>query len=156
MRSGSILLSILGISLVLLFTQSLNINNIFQFGGFKTKSNLKNLKNEILSISKKVNRGLTETAEDRSRIAELFNKIESYNTQNATLSSKNINDVWSLEYTTSDSILDRGGALKVGPILQTIDAINLKAENKEVRKYLIFDVPFKVTAELTPSTPSRV
>jgi len=153
----SVLLSILGVSITLLSIHSLNIKNILQFDAlFKNKSNLKTLKNELLTLSKKVNKGLTETAEDRTTIAELFNKIESFNTQNATLTNKNLNAVWSLEYTTSDSILDRGGAPKVGPILQTIDASNLKAENKEVRKYFVFNVPFKVTAELTPSSPSRV
>jgi hypothetical protein len=68
----------------------------------------------------------------------LFERLEKQNTQKSTLSNPDLNAVWQLEYTTSDSILGRGSFSKFGPILQTIDAINLRAENSEVVNYFGF------------------
>lgn len=123
---------------------------------FSTKSNVA-AKKELLQLSRKVQRGLTETPEERKKILNLFEQLERSNSKNATLSDPNLSAVWELEYTTSDSILGRGKAPKVGPILQTIDAKNLKARNAEVTKYFGFlEVPAKVTADLEPMTPSKV
>lgn len=53
--------------------------------------------------------------------------------------------------------MGRGGFPRIGPILQKIDAKNLKAENSEIVRYFgLFDVPRKVTAELIPVSPSKV
>jgi hypothetical protein len=115
------------------------------------------LKKQILDLSRSVDRGLTETPADREKMADLFQQLERLSSRNATLKVDALSAVWSLEYTTSDSILGRGGVPKVGPILQTIDARRLKAENAEVRQYFgLFKLPVKVTADLTPWTPSKV
>jgi hypothetical protein len=115
------------------------------------------LKTQILELSRSVNRGLTETPADREKMADLFQQLERLNSREGTLKVDALSAVWSLEYTTSDSILGRGGVPKVGPILQTIDARRLTAENAEVRQYFgLFPLPVKVTAELTPWTPSKV
>lgn len=115
------------------------------------------MKNELLQLVRKTQRGLTESAVERARIVELFTALEKQNPNRNTLKNPAINAIWNLEYTTSDSILGRGGAPRIGPILQLIDAINLRAENSEVVRYLGFlDVPRKVTAELTPTSPSKV
>jgi len=101
----------------------------FRLGG----STAKELKTKILDLSEKVNRGLTETKEDREAILDLFGQLEKKNPNKNTLSNPSLNAVWELKYTTSDSILGRGGGgTKVGPILQTINAKNLTAENSEV------------------------
>lgn len=124
---------------------------------FFQKTNVEGLKQEILTLSRKVNRGLTETAEDRSKIEDLFEQIEKKTKKKATLSNPAVNGNWSLEYTTSDNILGRGKVgKKIAPIVQTIDAINLKAENSEVIQYFgFFNVPAKVTADLSPMTSSK-
>lgn len=116
------------------------------------------LKDDILSLARKVDRGLTESAEDRKQMMDLFCALEECNKRNNTLSSPDLSAVWSLEYTTSDSILGRKSPFpKVGPILQTIDARNLKAKNEEVTRYFGFlDVPAQVTADLEPVSPSEV
>merc|ERR1712127_552567 len=56
----------------------------------------------------------------------------------------------SLDYTTSDSILGKGGFPRVGPIVQNIDTTTLSAKNSEVVRYAVVDVPRTVTAELSP------
>lgn len=66
---------------------------------------------------------------------------------------------WDLVYTTSASIIGKGDSLfpRVGKILQKIDVGNLKAENSEIIQFLgIFRIPRKVSAELTPVSPSKV
>jgi hypothetical protein len=110
-----------------------------------------------LNISNSVNRGLDETPEERAEIKQLFEKLEKKNQLKSTLASPLLNAVWQLEYTTSDSILGRNGAKKIGPIFQTIDAVNLTAENREVVNYFGFlKIPRKVTAKLSPLSPSKV
>lgn len=124
---------------------------------FFQKTNVEGLKQDILTLSRKVNRGLTETAEDRSKIEDLFEQIEKKAKKKATLSNPAVNGNWSLEYTTSDNILGRGKVgKKIAPIVQKIDTINLKAENSEVIQYFgFFNVPAKVTADLSPMTSSK-
>lgn len=129
--------------------------SLFSFG--PKKRNVKAIKSELLSAARRVNRGLTETPEDKLKIASLFEELEKANTNKNTLANAALNAKWVLEYTTSDSILGRGSSPKVGPIFQTIDTINLFAENAEVVKYFnIFEVPRKVTAALTPISQSKV
>jgi hypothetical protein len=65
----------------------------------------------------------------------MFESLEKLNNSKKTLSNPSLNAVWNLEYTTSDSILGRGGSERIGPILQTINARDLKAENSEVVNY---------------------
>eukprot|EP00567_Pseudictyota_dubia_P010657 CAMPEP_0197452262 /NCGR_PEP_ID=MMETSP1175-20131217/31620_1 /TAXON_ID=1003142 /ORGANISM="Triceratium dubium, Strain CCMP147" /LENGTH=160 /DNA_ID=CAMNT_0042985229 /DNA_START=264 /DNA_END=746 /DNA_ORIENTATION=- len=98
-------------------------------------------------------RGLAETPEQREKIASLFEQLERTNPVKKPLNSDKVNGVWSLRYTTSDSILGRNGSPRVGPILQKIDTENLCAENSEVVRYFnIIDVPRRVTAILTPQS----
>lgn len=122
------------------------------------------LKANLLALARKVNRGLTESESERKEVLRLFEEIEKRNPRNETLLSPDLSAVWSLEYTTSNSLLQRGSSVTtVGPILQTIDtrdSKDLRAENKEVRMYpvgpLKLKVPLNVEAKLTPLTPSMV
>lgn len=123
-----------------------------------------NLKAELLTLARKVNKGLTESSSDKQEVLRLFEELERRNIYNNTLSSPDLSAVWSLEYTTSDSLIQRGSSVTTsGPILQTIDTRDIKdllAENTEVRVYpvgpLKIKVPFKVKGELTPVSPSKV
>lgn len=148
----SILLSLA--YLCLCATQILSLLSIFNnTRGKSTQA----LKKEILDLSRSVKRGLIETPQQRAQMADLFEQLEKKNPNKAPLASPLVNKVWSLEYTTSDAILGRGQSPKVGPILQVIDAINLKAVNSEtVRYFNIFNVNNKVTADLAPVSPSQV
>jgi len=121
------------------------------------RSNLKVVKNEILSLSKKVSRGLTETPDDRVLMNDLFVKLEKLNKNLTPLKTPSLaQGLWSLEYTTSDSILGRNSYKRVGPILQLIDVVSLKAENSEVIDFFGLKIDRKVTAELSPLTKSKV
>jgi hypothetical protein len=114
------------------------------------------IKDDLLNLSRKVNRGLSETPEERAKINDLFSQLEQRNPNKKSLKCEQVNGIWTLEYTTSDSILGRKGFRKVGDIYQKIDAINLKAENSEVVEYFFLKVPQKVTADLTPMSDSKV
>ena len=147
--------TILLVTLLLAIMRCAKSLNIFP-GSFKSR-NVESMKSELLQLSRKVQCGLTESPEERVMIKDLFEKLERSNPRKATLSNPDLNAVWSLEYTTSDSILGRGGPQKIGPILQTIDAVNLKAKNEEVVKYFgLFEIQAKVTADLEPISPSKV
>lgn len=139
--------------LVLLFPMTFSLNFLKNKG-----STIADLKGEIVSLSRSVKRGLEATEEDRNQILTIFEQLEKKQKNKKTLKMRELNAVWSLEYTTSDSILGKGSPGKrIGPIKQTIDAINLKAENSEVVEYLGFlRVPSKVTADLSPLSPSKV
>jgi hypothetical protein len=115
------------------------------------------LKQDILSLAERINRGLDATPEDDAQMLTLFEKLEKLNPIKKPLKSPLVNKVWDLRYTTSASILGKGGAPKVGPILQKIDAPNGEAVNSEVVQYLnVFQVPQKVTAKITPVSDSKV
>lgn len=114
------------------------------------------IKKELLELSNKVQRGLIETEQERAKILQLFEQLEKKNPTKEPLKSPKINAIWSLDYTTSDSILGRGGAKRVGKILQKIDAVNLKGENSEVRNYFGLNVPVSVTADFSPMSKSKV
>lgn len=82
---------------------------------------------------------------------QLFEQLEKLNPTSNPLTKPTVNGDWSLDYTTSDSILGKGGFPRVGPIIQNIDTTTLSAKNSEVVKYFyLFDVPRSVTAELSP------
>lgn len=109
------------------------------------------LKGELLQLSKETERGLKADSEDQSRVLELFEKLEKLNPTKQPLQSDKVNGDWSLQYTTSDSILGKGGFPREGSILQKIDTTTLRAENSEVVNYFgIFKLPRKVSAELSP------
>mmetsp|Transcript_57112 Transcript_57112/g.170224 ORF Transcript_57112/g.170224 Transcript_57112/m.170224 type:complete len:199 (-) Transcript_57112:420-1016(-) len=111
------------------------------------------LKFELLGLCTVTERGLTETPEQRQRIANIFEQLEQTNPTSKPLKSEKVNGAWSLQYTTSDSILGRNGSPRIGPIIQRIDTNNLCAENSEVVRYLrVFDMPRKVTARLDPQS----
>lgn len=129
--------------LILLFVTS--TASAFVFGGVRQK-----LKAEILNLSDQTERGLKATPEQARQIQALFEKLERLNPTSKPLKSPLINADWSLEYTTSDSILGKGDFPRVGPIVQKIDTSALKAENPETVNYFGLKVPRKVTAELSP------
>jgi hypothetical protein len=123
----------------------------FNFGGFPN-GNREQLKADLLKLSSETKRGLTATTEQEERIKDLFEKLEKLNPTRKPLKSEQVNGVWSLEYTTSNSILGKGGFQKVGPILQMIDTTTLSAVNSEVVDYFGIKVPRKVTADLSPQS----
>lgn len=115
------------------------------------------LKTEILTLAEKVDRGYSETDADAAVMLKLFEQLEKKNKYKESLKSPLINAVWDLKYTTSASILGKGGDKRVGPILQTIDAPNLYAKNSETVSYFGFlNVPRSVSAALSPMTASKV
>jgi hypothetical protein len=112
------------------------------------------LKEEILELASAVKRGLTATEGQKEDMERLFEKLEALNpTRNPLIISDkkpSVNGDWSLDYTTSDSILGKGGFPRVGPIVQNIDTTTLSAKNSEVVKYVFLNVPQSVSAELSP------
>lgn len=110
----------------------------------------KELKTKLLDLANSTKRGLIATPEQKEEILALFEKLEKLNPIQAPLASAKVNGDWSLDYSTSDSIIGKGGFPRVGPIVQKIDTNNLVAENSEIVSYFGVKVPRKVTAELTP------
>jgi PAP_fibrillin. len=108
------------------------------------------LKTKILQLASKTNRGLTASEEQKEEMLKLFQALEKNNPIKNPLKSEKVNGNWSLDYTTSDSILGKGGFPRVGPIVQKIDTVSLRAENSEVVSYFGIRVPRKVTAKLFP------
>jgi hypothetical protein len=96
---------------LLLLTSNVISLNVSQFGGGLLsifggskrlqQKPLKSLKAEILALSKSVNRGLTESPEERKRILEIFEEMEKMNPTRSPLVNPNVNAIWNLEYTTS-------------------------------------------------------
>ena len=110
------------------------------------------LKGKILSLADETKRGLEATPEQREEMNQLFSKLERLNPTKSPLKSESVNGNWSLEYTTSDSILGKGGFPRVGPIIQAIDTSSLSAENSEVVSYFGIRVPRKIKANLSPES----
>ena len=131
------------------------VRSLFQVSGGNSRQKLKG---DILSLAQKTKRGLIETPEEKQLMAKLFASLEKLNPNKASLESKFLPAVWKLEYTTSDGILGRtDGNERVGNIYQQIDTKNLRAQNSEVVKYFkLFNIPRKVTANLTPLSKSKV
>eukprot|EP00546_Thalassionema_frauenfeldii_P020837 CAMPEP_0178901920 /NCGR_PEP_ID=MMETSP0786-20121207/4311_1 /TAXON_ID=186022 /ORGANISM="Thalassionema frauenfeldii, Strain CCMP 1798" /LENGTH=203 /DNA_ID=CAMNT_0020573117 /DNA_START=27 /DNA_END=638 /DNA_ORIENTATION=+ len=116
-----------------------------------TQTKRAELKSRILDLASQTKRGLEASPEQQEEIASLFEQLERYNPTPNPLLTDRVNGDWSLKYTTSDSILGKGGSPRIGPIVQTIDAKNLRAENRETVRYLgLVDVPRSVQAALTP------
>ena len=108
------------------------------------------LKGQIIELANETNRGRTATPEQKDEMQTLFAKLEKLNPTNKPLKSQLVNGDWSLDYTTSESIL--GKFPRIGPIVQKIDTETLSAENSEVVSYFGVNVPRKVTAELFPQS----
>ena len=120
-------------------------------------SKVKTMKNDILALSKRVSRGLTESPEEQVLMRNLFEKLEKSNKIKSPLKLPSLAEgIWSLEYTTSDSILGRNSYKRVGPIIQKIDVKNLKAENSETIDFFGLKINRKVSADLSPLTSSKV
>lgn len=122
---------------------------------FESKDVLRSkLKSEILNLASDVNRGLTATDEQKEEMNRLFVQLETLNpTKNPLIvndSKPSVNGDWSLDYTTSDAILGKGGFPRVGPIIQNIDTTTLSAKNSEVVKYIFVNLPQSVSSELSP------
>ena len=135
----------------LLLTIFLSITTFTSSFNFITQPQRTKLKNEILALSTETKRGLEATAEQKQEMDTLFTKLEKLNPTSKPLKSNLVNGDWSLEYTTSDSILGKGGFPRIGPIIQAIDTTTLSAKNSEVVSYFNFlPVTREVTAELSP------
>lgn len=124
----------------------------FQVGGPTREQ----LKTDLLKLCKDTNKGLTATPDQKSEINDLFSKLEKVNPTKKSLSSDLVNGIWSMEYTTSDSILGKGGFPRIGPILQTIDTATMSAENSEVVNYFGAKVPRTVVSEISPQSDTLV
>lgn len=117
-----------------------------------TNERRSNLKSLILELANESMRGLIATDEQKDEMEKLFVRLEALNPTRNPLTSKkpSVNGNWDLKYTTSDSILGKGGAPRVGAIIQNIDTATLSAKNSEVVRYGFVDIPRSVTAELSP------
>ena len=112
------------------------------------------LKSDILELASEVNRGLTATESQKDQMMILFEKLEKLNPTPSPLNTpKLIDGSWDLQYTTSDSILGKGGFPRIGPIEQFLDTSSLQAYNSEVVNYFGFlPIQRKVTASLRPES----
>jgi hypothetical protein len=122
-------------------------------GGGQSKQRLKS---QILSLASSTKRGLTETGAQRMEMLSLFEKLEKLSPAKQALKSPLTAGTWLLRYTTSDSILGKGGSPRVGEIVQVLDVQGLKASNAEIVQYGPFKLERKVKASLTPVGPSEV
>lgn len=129
----------------------LSLPNLFQSKDVRRSE----LKKQIMSLASETKRGLTATNEQKEQMQGLFAELEKLNptTNPLIINDKkpSVNGDWSLDYTTSDSILGKGGFPRVGPIIQNIDTTTLSAKNSEIVQYFfLIPVPRSVTAELSP------
>mmetsp|Transcript_25489 Transcript_25489/g.61273 ORF Transcript_25489/g.61273 Transcript_25489/m.61273 type:complete len:245 (-) Transcript_25489:445-1179(-) len=120
-------------------------------------SRRKELKERILQLASDTKRGLVATEEQAEEMQDMFAKLEKFNPTVNPITNKysTLSGDWLLEYTTSDSILGKGGFERVGPIVQNIDIPTLSAKNSEVVKYVFANVPRSVSSELTPVNGKR-
>lgn len=82
---------------------------------------------------------------------DLFTQLEALNPTSNPLTKNSINGDWELQYTTSESILGKGGFPRIGPIVQSINTDTLSAKNSEVVRYFfVVNVNRSVSAELSP------
>eukprot|EP00986_Skeletonema_menzelii_P001735 scaffold481_cov148-Skeletonema_menzelii.AAC.1 len=127
-------------------TPTFSFPNLFQSKDVRRSE----LKEQILSLAAETKRGLTATDEQKEQMQTLFAELETLNPTPNPLKKASVNGDWSLDYTTSDSILGKGGFPRVGPIIQNIDTTTLTAKNSETVQYILFPVPRSVSAELSP------
>ena len=130
-------------------------SNIFK--KLQASSRKNKLKKDILDLSRKLQRGLLDDAENEKKMQNLFRQLEELNTNGNTLSNPNLSGDWNLEYTSSKTLIGKGKiGRKTGEISQKINVKNLKAENSEVISFFGLP-PFKssVTANLRPESKSK-
>ena len=109
------------------------------------------LKEDILSLASQTKRGLTATPAEQEEMYDLFTQLEALNPTSNPLTKNSINGDWELQYTTSESILGKGGFPRIGPIVQSINTDTLSAKNSEVVRYFfVVNVNRSVSAELSP------
>lgn len=127
----------------------------------KTQDNILGKQMELLSLCKEAQRGLAspEGSEARAKIMKLVEELEKMNEIKEPLKSSLVNGNWDLKWTTSDSILGTKRSKwrrprSDRPIVQMIDAVNLKAANYEPRKFLWINYQNSVEAVLEPTSPS--
>ena len=138
---------------ILTFLCMLNIASAFSSFAMPTpfaQSKRTELKTRLLNLATETKRGVEQTEEQREEISKLFEELERLNPTKSPLASDKVNGNWSLDYSTSESIIGKGGFPRVGPIVQMIDTKSLSAENSEVVSYFGVKVPRKITAELAP------
>lgn len=139
-----------------------SLNSLFSSfsSNLKVKRNVDSIKSDLLKLvyqAQHGTRGSKATEEEKMKIEELFNELESSHGQNETLSRKALNAVWKLEYTTSVDLSGQKGFPRVGPVLQTVNANELSAENKEtISVWNLFNFSQRVTAKLIPQTATQV
>eukprot|EP00457_Paulinella_chromatophora_P010822 gb/GEZN01010938.1/.p1 GENE.gb/GEZN01010938.1/~~gb/GEZN01010938.1/.p1 ORF type:complete len:381 (-),score=35.50 gb/GEZN01010938.1/:55-1176(-) len=121
---------------------------------------VRSLKQDILALAEKTQRGLTATDSDEQKMRALIGQLERLNPEPASLSSPYLSGTWEMKYTTDRSLLSKSsGRFKKpsGKILQVVDTEKLTARNAEVVEYFcLFNVPRQVTAVLTPMTQSQI
>lgn len=131
---------------IILNLSFLPITSAFFFlDGTRTK-----LKTDLLNLATETQRGINATPSQTDQIRSLFEQLERINPTKNPLQSSKVNGDWSLDYSTSDSIIGKGGLPRVGPIVQNIDTNLLSAENREVVSFYGLEVPRKITAKLSP------
>lgn len=108
------------------------------------------IKAEILALSTETQRGITATEEQSEQIKSLFEELEKFNPTPKPLLSPLINGDWSLDYSTSDSIVGKGGLPRIGPIVQTLDTAGLRAANEEILSVWGLPISRRVDAVLSP------
>ncbi|KAK9830153.1 hypothetical protein WJX72_010026 [[Myrmecia] bisecta] len=111
-------------------------------------------KKQLLEAIQPLARGVQASQEDKARIEALARAAEQANPTPKPLASDLINGQWRLVFTTSQSILgtSRPWFLRPsGPIYQVIDAVNLKALNRETWPFFN-----QVQARLTAESGSKV
>eukprot|EP00584_Thalassiosira_punctigera_P017676 CAMPEP_0172559126 /NCGR_PEP_ID=MMETSP1067-20121228/82727_1 /TAXON_ID=265564 ORGANISM="Thalassiosira punctigera, Strain Tpunct2005C2" /NCGR_SAMPLE_ID=MMETSP1067 /ASSEMBLY_ACC=CAM_ASM_000444 /LENGTH=236 /DNA_ID=CAMNT_0013348655 /DNA_START=18 /DNA_END=728 /DNA_ORIENTATION=+ len=111
------------------------------------------LKERILSLASETKRGLMATDDQMEEMDGLFSQLEKLNPTVNPITNKlsTLSGDWSLDYTTSGSILGKGGSPRIGPIIQNIDTAALSAKNSEIIRYGgIINVSRSVSAALSP------
>ena len=77
------------------------------------------LKEQILNLASETKRGLTATDAQQEEMQGLFAQLEKFNPTVNPITNKfsmsMLTGDWSLDYTTSDSILGKGGFPRIGP-----------------------------------------
>lgn len=152
-NSHSINMNNIVIIIVLLATC---LNPIYGWTFSKSARTAKVIKEELLALSRKVNRGVSERLEDRQQIIALFEELEGRNPLKVTLTNPLLNGVWELEYSTSEGTIGKKGPKKVGKILQTIDVKGGRVQNDDaVLAFGLLTVPRKAVAAITGVDPPQ-
>lgn len=123
-------------------------------GGSNGEKKRQAAKEALFSTIEGLNRGVNANEEQKEAVDKAARALEQLNPNKQSLSSDQVNGEWELIYTTSASILGTGKLPPFrpwGPIYQTIDAVNLRARNRETWPFFN-----SVEAELTPTNATNV